>query len=123
MFIDLVCHIQTISDVGCNFPPYPFENQAETEGFGRMANRMGYEVTGLPNYVSSISFSTHSRLSGMWIQRRRDTISTEWSAAFVITGGVLKTALYTIDRPSGEGVYSTDIHNRREIKCWQFNPI
>jgi hypothetical protein len=36
---------------GCNFPPYPFENQAETEGFGRMANRMGYDVVGLPNYV------------------------------------------------------------------------
>ena len=36
---------------GCNFPAYPFENQAETEGFGRMANRMGYEVIGLPNYV------------------------------------------------------------------------
>lgn len=36
---------------GCNFPAYPFENQAETEGFGRMANRMGYEVVGLPNYV------------------------------------------------------------------------
>jgi len=36
---------------GCNFPSYPFENQAETEGFGRMANRMGYEVVGLPNYV------------------------------------------------------------------------
>jgi hypothetical protein len=38
-------------NIGCNFPAYAFENQAETEGFGRMANRMGYEVIGLPNYV------------------------------------------------------------------------
>ena len=36
---------------GANFPAYAFEHQCETEGFGRMANRMGYDVIGLPNYV------------------------------------------------------------------------
>jgi hypothetical protein len=36
---------------GINFPAYAFENQAETEGFARMAKRAGYEVYGLPNYV------------------------------------------------------------------------
>jgi hypothetical protein len=36
---------------GVNFPCYPFENQAETEGFAKMARRAGYEVYGLPNYV------------------------------------------------------------------------
>ncbi|KAH0566225.1 hypothetical protein GP486_000372 [Trichoglossum hirsutum] len=36
---------------GINFPCYPFENQAETEGFAKMAKRAGYEVYGLPNYV------------------------------------------------------------------------
>lgn len=36
---------------GINFPCYAFENQAETEGFARMAKRAGYEVYGLPNYV------------------------------------------------------------------------
>lgn len=36
---------------GINFPPYAFENQAETEGFARMAKRAGYQVVGLPNYV------------------------------------------------------------------------
>ncbi|KAF4210501.1 hypothetical protein CNMCM8980_000080 [Aspergillus fumigatiaffinis] len=36
---------------GINFPPYAFENQAETEGFARMAKRAGYEVYGLPNYI------------------------------------------------------------------------
>ncbi|KAJ5324238.1 Mannan polymerase II complex anp1 subunit [Penicillium atrosanguineum] len=36
---------------GINFPSYAFENQAETEGFAKMAKRAGYQVVGLPNYV------------------------------------------------------------------------
>ncbi|KAI0595900.1 putative ANP1 protein [Biscogniauxia sp. FL1348] len=36
---------------GINFPCYAFENQAETEGFAKMAKRAGYEVVGLPNYI------------------------------------------------------------------------
>lgn len=36
---------------GINFPAYAFENQAETEGFAKMAKRAGYQVVGLPNYV------------------------------------------------------------------------
>jgi len=43
MLIDLV--------TGINFPCYAFENQAETEGFAKMAKRAGYQVVGLPNYV------------------------------------------------------------------------
>ena len=37
--------------LGINFPCYAFENQAETEGFAKMAKRAGYQVVGLPNYV------------------------------------------------------------------------
>jgi len=40
-----------IVTLGINFPCYAFENQAETEGFAKMAKRAGYEVIGLPNYV------------------------------------------------------------------------
>lgn len=40
-----------ISNTGINFPCYAFENQAETEGFAKMAKRAGYGVWGLPNYV------------------------------------------------------------------------
>jgi hypothetical protein len=40
-----------ISPTGINFPSYAFENQAETEGFAKMARRAGYQVYGLPNYV------------------------------------------------------------------------
>lgn len=41
----------TNSGAGINFPAYAFENQAETEGFAKMAKRAGYQVYGLPNYV------------------------------------------------------------------------
>ncbi|BFZ54369.1 hypothetical protein PYCC9005_001404 [Savitreella phatthalungensis] len=37
--------------MGINFPAYAFENQAETEGFAKMARRAGLRVIGLPNYV------------------------------------------------------------------------
>jgi hypothetical protein len=37
--------------MGINFPAYAFENQAETEGFGKMLKRAGLSLVGLPNYV------------------------------------------------------------------------
>ena len=60
MYIDRVCltppsppedNIILIDPLGINFPAYSFENQAETEGFARMAKRAGYQVVGLPNYI------------------------------------------------------------------------
>ncbi|CAA21290.2 Mannan polymerase II complex anp1 subunit [Schizosaccharomyces pombe] len=36
---------------GCEFPAFSFEKHAETEGFGKMAKRMGFSVYGLPHYV------------------------------------------------------------------------
>lgn len=44
-------HANCYYDTGINFPCYAFENQAETEGFAKMAKRAGYGVYGLPNYV------------------------------------------------------------------------
>jgi hypothetical protein len=49
----------TCLSTGINFPCYAFENQAETEGFAKMAKRAGYEVVGLPNYVVWVSLSFH----------------------------------------------------------------
>ena len=43
--------LTTPDPTGINFPSYAFENQAETEGFAKMAKRAGYQVFGLPNYV------------------------------------------------------------------------
>lgn len=45
----LITDLSSLS--GINFPAYAFENQAETEGFAKMAKRAGYQVYGLPNYV------------------------------------------------------------------------
>jgi hypothetical protein len=52
-FLLRYCHKRSRAKValGINFPCYAFENQAETEGFAKMAKRAGYGVYGLPNYV------------------------------------------------------------------------
>ncbi|CEP61955.1 mannosyltransferase complex subunit MNN9 LALA0_S04e04434g [Lachancea lanzarotensis] len=36
---------------GAMFPSFPFYHLIETEGFAKMAKRLGYEVYGLPNYL------------------------------------------------------------------------
>ena len=44
---------------GAMFPPFPFYNLIETEGFARMAKRLKWQPYGLPNYkVSSMSVPT-----------------------------------------------------------------
>lgn len=35
---------------GAMFPPFPFYHLIETEGFAKMAKRLGWHPTGLPNY-------------------------------------------------------------------------
>lgn len=36
---------------GAMFPPFPFYHLMETEGFAKMAKRLGYQAWGLPNYL------------------------------------------------------------------------
>ena len=36
---------------GAMFPLFPFYHLIETEGFAKMAKRLGYQVYGLPNYL------------------------------------------------------------------------
>ncbi len=38
---------------GAMFPPFPFYHLIETEGFSKMAKRLGWQSTGLPNYKVS----------------------------------------------------------------------
>lgn len=38
---------------GAMFPPFPFYHLIETEGFAKMAQRLGWKATGLPNYYVS----------------------------------------------------------------------
>ena len=45
---------------GAMFPPFPFYHLIETEGFAKMAKRLGWNATGLPNYrVCLLSFFDH----------------------------------------------------------------
>jgi mannan polymerase complexes MNN9 subunit len=48
---------------GAMFPPFPFYHLIETEGFAKMARRLGWKSYGLPNYyvctLLSSSFITH----------------------------------------------------------------
>lgn len=39
---------------GAMFPPFPFYHMLETEGFAKMAKRLGYTCWGLPDYFVSI---------------------------------------------------------------------
>ncbi|KAK9451581.1 Anp1-domain-containing protein [Limtongia smithiae] len=36
---------------GAMFPPFPFYHLIESEGFAKMAKRLGYQAYGLPNYL------------------------------------------------------------------------
>lgn len=40
---------------GAMFPPFAFYHLLETEGFAKMARRLGYQPFGLPNYFVSLS--------------------------------------------------------------------
>jgi len=40
---------------GAMFPPFPFYHLIETEGFAKMAKRLGFESWGLPNYFVSLA--------------------------------------------------------------------
>lgn len=42
---------------GAMFPPFPFYHLIETEGFAKMARRLGWQPYGLPNYKVWLSYS------------------------------------------------------------------
>lgn len=48
---------------GAMFPPFPFYHLIETEGFAKMARRLGWHSWGLPNYFVSVPTST---VEGGW---------------------------------------------------------
>lgn len=43
---------------GAMFPPFPFYHLIETEGFAKMAKRLGWTSWGLPNYLVSFLFAS-----------------------------------------------------------------
>lgn len=47
---------------GAMFPPFPFYHLIETEGFAKMARRLGWACWGLPNYFVSAFYGGHPHL-------------------------------------------------------------
>ena len=42
---------------GATFPPFPFYHLLESEGFAKMARRLGYTCWGLPQYLVTSLFN------------------------------------------------------------------
>lgn len=67
---------------GAMFPAFPFYHLIETEGFAKMAKRLGWEATGLPNYkvsrrvsVSHLSLApSNLTVVGVPLQRITDPV-------------------------------------------------
>ena len=49
----------TVHRDGAMFPPFAFYHLIETEGFAKMASRLGWQSIGLPNYL----VSSHASIS------------------------------------------------------------
>lgn len=43
---------------GAMFPPFPFYHLIETEGFAKMARRLGWKSWGLPNYFVGLPYAS-----------------------------------------------------------------
>lgn len=50
---------------GAMFPPFAFYHLIETEGFAKMAKRLGWAATGLPNYLVSFCALQNPRMTVM----------------------------------------------------------
>lgn len=60
---------------GAMFPPFPFYHLIETEGFAKMAKRLGWKSTGLPNY-KVLAPTCHASLVKKTNKTFRSTIIT-----------------------------------------------
>lgn len=54
---------------GAMFPAFPFYHLVETEGFAKMAKRLGYSIFGLPEYFVSPRRSDYSRYLVLTLSR------------------------------------------------------
>jgi mannan polymerase complexes MNN9 subunit len=61
---------------GAMFPPFSFYHLIETEGFAKMAKRLGWGSTGLPNYKV---WKNHASRVNLLIHNRSTTITSEKS--------------------------------------------
>lgn len=65
---------------GAMFPPFAFYHLIETEGFAKMAKRLGWASIGLPNYlVSGPVYSSSLCFSANALFARSTTTTSDWS--------------------------------------------
>lgn len=66
---------------GAMFPPFPFYHLIETEGFAKMAKRLGWSATGLPNYKVCIFASStgHVLIPTRFTITTSETSGTDYS--------------------------------------------
>jgi len=110
MYIDLVCYELILKDynadfIGINFPCYAFENQAETEGFAKMAKRAGYQVVGLPNYVVWVGGLTSC--SWTWLIRCSTLIRKK--------NQVMR---HRLDHTAKSNGHQKSLNLHHQISCW-----
>ena len=63
---------------GAMFPPFPFYHLIETEGFAKMAKRLGWSSWGAPNYFVR-EFLTLIELQRLTMSGRSTTTTSEWN--------------------------------------------
>ena len=64
---------------GAMFPPFPFYHLIETEGFAKMARRLGWSCWGLPNYFVGALYCSNPGLSLLTAPFRFIIIMNDWS--------------------------------------------
>ena len=60
---------------GATFPAFPFYHLLESEGFAKMARRLGYTCWGLPQYLVNLP---HTVNLGFLTYNRFFTIMSDW---------------------------------------------
>lgn len=103
---------------GAMFPPFPFYHLIETEGFARMAQRLGWKSHGLPNYYVCLpstffpiipQFPAHDTDKNTGVPLQRVVISFAGSSTFC--DGVPRrsfSGMACLISVEGGGVYSIE---------------
>ena len=103
---------------GAMFPPFPFYHLIETEGFAKMAKRLGWGCWGLPNYFVSISNALRLTGSKLTLACSRCTILTNniWSHYIASLGSIFSPNgtdfIFTITRRHGNSWSSSGMEGK-----------
>jgi mannan polymerase complexes MNN9 subunit len=95
---------------GAMFPPFPFYHLIETEGFARMAKRLGWQPYGLPNY--KVRLSSHPSCLAPTNPQNRSITTTNRNTGIQLHGSETGTAL------SSNSLLVNDYNGRPTFLYW-----